>query len=408
MTAVAFLLALVVLVVAPWAQIPAPTRTLLPLSIGAPELSVWLLVLALMAALLSAIALRRAVRLSLTAPRTLSRRAAGRRTLGRVALVLSLFAAAFPAYVLAQIPAGLRRIDAEWQRAFNTPASATAPIDTISMLRPHAFTWREMFFGLHLPPVRITRSVPVRTVGGVALTVDVYRPAHDGIVPTVVQLHGGSWRSGDPGENADLAQALAASGFGVFAIDYRHAPDWTWPAQNEDVLDALRWVTDHGAEYGADPTRLALLGRSAGAQLAMRASQDSAAPAIRAVVSIYGPVDLADGYRSPPRPDPIDTRFVLTQFLDGTPDQRPALYADASPITRAGQPHPPVLIITGGRDHVVEPRFGTMLHSKLLEGGPSVLLNMPWADHAFDAISFGPSSQIALYYTQRFLAEVLR
>jgi acetyl esterase/lipase len=126
------------------------------------------------------------------------------------------------------------------------------------------------------------------------------------------------------------------------------------------------------------------------------------------VVSIYGPVDLADGYRSPPRPDPIDIRFVLRQFLGGTPDQRPDAYADASPITRAGQPHPPVLVITGSRDHIVEPRFGPMLHRRLTESGTSVFLNMPWADHAFDAVSFGPSSQIAMYYTQRFLAHTLR
>ena len=49
-----------------------------------------------------------------------------------------------------------------------------------------------------------------------------------------------------------------------------------------------------------------------------------------------------------------------------------------------------------------------MLHAKLLESGTSDLLNMPWADHAFDAVAFGPSSQIAMYYTQRFLAETLR
>jgi len=392
-TALALLLALVVLAVAPWAQIPAPTRTLLPLSIGAPELSAWLLVLALLAALLSTIGLRRPT---------------GRRSVRRLALALSLIAATFPTYVLLQIPAGLRRIDAEWQRVFNTSASATAPIDATSKLRPHPVTWREMFFGLRVPPVRVTRAVPVRTAAGVALTVDVYRPAHDGPVPTVVQIHGGAWRSGDPGENAGLARALAASGFGVFAIDYRLAPAWTWPSQLEDVLDALRWVSEHGAEYGTDPTRMALLGRSAGAQLAMRASQDAAAPAIHAVVTIYGPVDLADGYRSPPTPDPIDTRFVLAQFLAGTPDQRPDAYADASPITRAGRPHRPVLIITGNRDHIVDPRFGPMLHQKLLESGTSVFINMPWADHAFDAVPFGPSSQIALYYTQRFLAETLR
>jgi hypothetical protein len=49
-----------------------------------------------------------------------------------------------------------------------------------------------------------------------------------------------------------------------------------------------------------------------------------------------------------------------------------------------------------------------MLHKKLLESGTSVFLNIPWADHGFDFVPFGPSSQIALYYTQRFLAETLR
>lgn len=389
MTALALLLALVVIAIAPWAQIPAPTETLLPLSIGAPELSAWLLVLALLATLLSAIALRR-------------------RKLRGLALALSLIAAAFPAYVLSQIPAALRQIDAEWERAFGTSPTAITPVDPASTLRPHPFTWREMFFGLRLPTVRITRSVSVRTVGGVELTADVYRPAHDAIVPTVVQLYGGGWQGGEPGDNSDLAEALAASGFAVFAIDYRHAPDWTWPSQLEDVLEGLRWVSAHAAEYGADSTRIALLGRSAGAQLAMRASQDTAAPPTRAVVTIYGPVDLAEGYRSPPTPDPLDVRFLISQFLGGTPDQRPQAYADASPITRAGQPHPPVLIITGNRDHIVEPRFGPMLHRKLIESGTSVFLNMPWADHGFDFVSFGPSSQIALYYTQRFLAETLR
>lgn len=394
MTALALLLALIVLAIAPWAQIAAPTYTLLPLSVGAPELSPWLLIVALVATVLSALALRR--------------RAGGRRAIARAALALSLIAAAFPAYVLVQIPGTLREIDAEWQRAFGTPAAATTPVDALSTLRPDRLTWREMFTGLDVPAVRVTRDVLVRAAGGVRLTVDIYRPDHERIVPTVVQVYGGGWRGGEPRDNAEIAQALAAAGFAVFAIDYRHAPDWTWPTQLEDVLDALRWVTAHAAEYGSDPARLALIGRSAGAQLAMRASQDGAAPPIRAVVSIYGPADLAEGYRVPPSPDPLDIRVIDEQFLGGTPDQRPAEYADASPLTRAAQPHPPVLIIVGGRDHIVEPRFGRMLHEQLLEGGVSVMLHMPWADHGFDFVPFGPSSQIALYYTQRFLAEALR
>ena len=83
MTALALLLALIVLIIAPWAQIPAPAYRLLPLSVGAPELSPWLLVVALVAALLSALALRR--------------RAPGRRLLARAAVALSVIATALPA-----------------------------------------------------------------------------------------------------------------------------------------------------------------------------------------------------------------------------------------------------------------------------------------------------------------------
>ena len=394
MTALALLLALIVLIIAPWAQIPAPAYRLLPLSVGAPELSPWLLVIALLASVLATIGLRRRQR--------------GRRLLARAAVALSVIATALPAYVLVQIPGSLREIDADWQRAFGKPAAESRTVDARSSMRPARLTWREMFTGLDLPAVRITRDVLVRNADGVRLTVDIYRPDHEGVVPTVVQIYGGGWRGGEPKDNAEIAHAMAAAGFAVFAIDYRHAPDWTWPTQLEDVLDALRWVTSHAAEYGSDPARLALVGRSAGAQLAMRASQDIAAPPIRAVVTIYGPVDLTEGHRVPPSPDPLDVRMIEEQFLGGTPDEHPDRYADASPITRAANPHPPVLVITGGRDHIVLPRFGRLLHERLLESGVSVRLHMPWADHGFDFVPFGPSSQIALYYTQRFLAEALR
>lgn len=392
-TILAVLISGVVLAIAPWAQIPAPLYRLLPLSVGAPELSAWLLTFALLATLFATLAMRRA---------------SGRRTLPRVALVLSLVAAAFPAYVLVQIPGAIHGFDAEWQRAFGKAVSAVPPVDTRSAFRPLPFTWREMFLGLGPSSVRVRSGVVMRTVQGVSIRAEIYRPDHDDVVPAVVQLYGGGWRGGEPADNAPIAKALAAAGFAVFAIDYRHAPEWKWPVQLEDVLDALQWVIVHGAEYGADTSRMALLGRSAGAQLGMRASQDPRAPPIRAVVTIYGPVDLTEGYRSPPTPDPLDVRTIESQFLGGTPDERPKAYIDASPITRASQPHPPVLIITGGRDHIVEPRFGRILHAELVKSGRSVLLHMPWADHGFDFVPFGPSSQIALYYTQRFLAEALR
>ena len=82
----------------------------------------------------------------------------------------------------------------------------------------------------------------------------------------------------------------------------------------------------------------------------------------------------------------------------------PDRYREASPITYVSRRLPPSLLIYGGRDHVVLPRFGAMLNDRLrAAGATSVLLTIPWAEHAFDAIPNGLSGQLSLYYTEQFL-----
>jgi acetyl esterase/lipase len=204
----------------------------------------------------------------------------------------------------------------------------------------------------------------------------------------------------------------------VFAIDYRHAPEWRWPSQIEDVRAALEWIRVHGGEYDADVSRLALLGRSAGAHLAMLAAYEESSRSplasaerllpVAAVVSYYGPVDLTDGYRNPPRPDPLDVRAIEEAFLGGTPDLLPDRYREASPITYVSRSLPPSLLIYGSRDHIVMSRFGAMLDGRLrAAGATSVFLEIPWAEHAFDVIPNGPSGQLSLHYTEQFLAWAL-
>ena len=266
----------------------------------------------------------------------------------------------------------------------------------------------DLFRGVDVGDARVTRGIVFAAPAGVRLMLDIYRPVDAGRYPAVVQIYGGAWQRGAPGDDAAFATYLAARGFVVFAIDYRHAPEWQWPAQIVDVRSALGWIHEHGAEYEADASRLALLGRSSGAQLAMVAAYGPAAVPIRAVVSYYGPVDLTDGYRRPPRPDPLDARSLEETLLGGTPDQVPDRYREASPISYVTRRLPPSLLIYGGRDHVVLPRFGAMLDDRLrAAGATSVFLEIPWAEHAFDAIPNGPSAQLALYYTEQFLAWAL-
>lgn len=381
-------LAGLVLFVAVWIVVPAPTEALLHLAVPAPEVSPWILILAIVLGATAGLDARQ-------------HRAA------RVALACSLAAGALAASVLTRTGRVARQADAALESALGAGFLRSVPDDVRQSLRPSPLVVADLFRGIGTGAARLTRGVAFRS-GDMPLTLDVYRPPDDGTHPGIVQIYGGAWQRGSPGENPTVARYFAARGYVVFAIDYRHAPQWRWPAQIDDVRAALLWIHDHGPQYGADPSRLALWGRSAGGHLAMLAGFMPGGTPVRAVVSYYGPSDLVRGYRELPSPDPLDVRALLATFIGGTPDDRPDAYRDASPITYATRRLPPTLQVQGARDHIVLPRFAVSLHERLrATGTPSVLLEIPAAEHAFDAVPFGPSAQLALYYTERFLASTL-
>ena len=341
---------------------PAPVYWMLPLGVGAPELSPVLLVVAL---ILGIAAFRS------SAP---ARRVAG---------VLCVAVAALTVVALKDIPSAIRKFDAD-TAALAARVSTTA-FDNIS----------------------ITRGIVFAEPSGNPLTLDIYRPVADRLFPVVIQIYGGAWRSGRPSDDGGFASTLARDGYLVMAIDYRHAPEWRWPAQIDDVRAAVEWVIAHAGEYGGDSQHVALVGRSSGAQLALLAAY-GAPDQIAAVVSFYGPTDLAEGWRTPPSPDPLPVRPVLEAFLGGTPSDVPRRYDAASPVNYVSRQVPPTLLVYGARDHIVEARFGRTLHERLkTAGASSIYLEVPWAEHAFDIIP-GLTYRITLPYVERFLATHLR
>ena len=363
---------------------------LMPFAVGAPELSIWFLLAALAVCALSL---------------TASNAAHG----ARAALTLGAAAAILFAYPLVRAPFTLADFDRAMEDGLGREYANQIPPAAAPSLREHALSPADFVLGITRADVLVRRGLEFARPAGVPLTLDVYRPPSAGPHPVLVQLYGGAWQRGSPEDNTAFATWLASKGYLVVAADYRHAPEATWPAQLEDVRSALDWIRSHASEFEADAGRIALLGRSAGAQLALVAAYQASAPAVRAVVSYYGPTDLVEGWREPPRPDPLDVRAILETYLRGTPDTAADRYREASPVTYASSRVPPTLLLYGSRDHVVLARFGRSLHERLRRAGAtSVLLELPWAEHAFDALPNGLSGQISLYYTERFLAWALR
>jgi acetyl esterase/lipase len=373
-----------------WIVVPAPTFSLLPLGIGAPEVSPWLLVLNAIAGMLALVRIRGG-------------------WLQRVTSIASLLGLVLSVLPLVQLPATEQRMAASMVNGLGADYLVRIPAEVRRGMRSHPFVLADAFRGIDTGKVRYTSGIQFAAPDSVPLSMDVYRPPQVGKYPGIVAIYGGGWQSGNPMQNADFNRYMAFRGYTVFAIDYRHAPRYRFPDQLDDVRAAQRFIQKYAAEYETDPERIALLGRSAGGHLAMLTAYQPDALPVRAVVNYYGPFNLTQGYKEPPNPDPLNVRAVLSAFLGGSPDRLPQQYAKASPVSYVTHPLPPTLLVHGSRDHIVEMRFARDMYQRLRSADSiGVLLEIPWAEHAFDSIFHGLSNQLALYYTERFLAWALQ
>lgn len=136
-----------------------------------------------------------------------------------------------------------------------------------------------------------------RTVPGPAgdVPVRVYTPEGEGPFPALVYLHGGGWVIGNPDLVDSACRMLTnRSGAVVVSVDYRMAPEHKFPAPLEDCYAAVRWVADHGEELGADPSRLAVGGDSAGGNLSIGVcllARERGGPPLAAQLLVYPVTD---------------------------------------------------------------------------------------------------------------------
>ncbi len=267
--------------------------------------------------------------------------------------------------------------------------------------------WADLLRGVRLErqnPERVTYATP----DGHPLVLDVYRTPVISPAPLVIVIHGGAWQGGDPNQLPDLNHYLATRGYVVAAISYRLAPDHLFPAAYDDILAAIAFLKQNAQQYGIDPQRIVLLGRSAGGHLALLAGYRHNDQAIRGVISFYGPTDMHFSFAYPSNPRVLDSDLILRQFLGGTPQDAASQYDAASPIGFVGPTTPPTLLIHGTTDELVWIVQSQRLAARLSKAQrPYYLLELPWATHGCDANLSGPAGQLSIYAVERFLAASL-
>ena len=210
--------------------------------------------------------------------------------------------------------------------------------------------------------LRSTRPGPCEEVAHVAevdadgVACRLFRPEPG--APVVAYLHGGGWALGSIEEAEPLCRRLAnRSVWAVLAVDYRLAPEHTYPAAIEDVERAVAWLQREGAALGVDASRPALAGDSAGANLCaaltLRA-RDRGAPAYALQALLYPVLDLVD--EAPSRAEfaerfGLDRTLVRWHIESYAPSLADRRRPDVSPLLAASlRGLPPAVVVTAEYD----------------------------------------------------------
>ena len=238
------------------------------------------------------------------------------------------------------------------------------------------------------------KNIEYKNINGKSLQLDIYRPKNlQGKVPLLVFIHGGSWKWGKRSDYLVYLVDYAKRGYITATVSYRLLNDGPYPNCIVDINDAVNWFFKNGNNYGYDTSRIALIGGSAGAHLAMlssygwkgsnRNNDSTAIPVynhrIKAVVDIYGPADLTTEYAR--------THDKITPLIGHSYEETPELYLEASPVHYIDKTDPPTMILQGTADELLPASQSDNLKKMLEESGvPCVYYRLPGWPHVMDAV----------------------
>jgi len=250
-------------------------------------------------------------------------------------------------------------------------------------------------------------------------TLDIWRRPglpRDGSAPVLLQVHGGAWTLGSKrGQAHPLLSHLTELGWVCVSINYRLSPRSTWPDHLVDVKRAIAWTKEHIAEYGGDPSWLAITGGSAGGHLSSLAALtpndaefqpgfEHADTRVQAAVPFYGVYDLT---RSDASLHPLMIPMLQRRVMKQRRRDFPEVFDLSSPIRRVTPDAPPIFLLHGTNDSLIPVQQARSFAATLREVStqPVVYAELPLAQHAFDIFG-SPRAAHAAVAVEQFLAEV--
>jgi acetyl esterase/lipase len=279
-----------------------------------------------------------------------------------------------------------------------------------------ATPWRQLLlpFRMRNPEVVRLRNVAYAP-GGRRFQLDVFhherRPAGR---PVLLHVHGGAWVIGNKDQQGiPLMLHMAAKGWVCVSANYPLAPRSRWPEHVVALKRAVAWIREHGTEYGADPSFIAVTGGSAGGHLAallalspndpaFQPGFEAADTSVQACVPHYGAYDFAAQTGTRATRDRL--RWVARRVVGKDPVRHPDIYRAASPYARVNAAAPPFFVIHGHDDSLIPvPEARAFVDAlRAVSGNPVVYAELAGAQHAFDIFPSIRSAHV-LRGVERFL-----
>lgn len=228
---------------------------------------------------------------------------------------------------------------------------------------------------------------------------DIYLPSGAAQRPVIIFVHGGYWDTGSKDEYPFLADAFVTEGYAVVIPNYRLVPEVTFPAYIEDIAQAVAWVFDNASAYDFDPSRITLMGHSAGAHIAALVAFDERYlamfgyhnTAIHSFIGLAGPYNFL----------PLDPGDVRAQAALGPPEDYPL----TQPINFVRETGPTAFLATGLADRTVDPENTLSMAARISEVGGRVQVATYEGVNHIDIV--GGLSRVARFVAPQVLPDIL-